>query len=43
MNDKGERKMIKLHEGPQLVLHDDVLASVSEHPEIDLAAAKQPG
>ena len=33
--------MIKLHEGPQLVLHDDVLASVSEHPEIDLAAAKQ--
>ena len=33
--------MIKLHEGPQHVLHDDVLASVSEHPEIDLAAAKQ--
>ena len=33
--------MIKLHEGPQLVLNDDVLASVSEHPEIDLAAAKQ--
>ena len=32
--------MIRLHEGPQLVLHDDVLASVSEHPEIDLAAAK---
>ena len=28
--------MIKLHEGPQLVLHDDVLASVSEHPEVDL-------
>ena len=28
--------MIKLHEGPQLVLNDDVLASVSEHPEIDL-------
>ena len=33
--------MIKLHEGPQLVLHDDVLASVSEHPEVDLSAAKQ--
>ena len=33
--------MIKLHEGPQLVLNDDVLASVSEHPEIYLAAAKQ--
>ena len=33
--------MIKLHEGPQLVLHDDVLAPVSQHPEIDLAVAKQ--
>ena len=33
--------MIKLHEGSQLVLHDDVLASVSEHPEVDLSAAKQ--
>ena len=33
--------MIRLHAGPQLVLNDEVLTSISEHPEINLAAAKQ--
>ena len=33
--------MIKLYDGPHLVLNDDQLAEVSQHPEIDLEDAKQ--
>ena len=33
--------MIKLHEGKKLILNDEVIASVEEHPEINPEDAKK--